>query len=541
MEKNKIEKEEISKKDNENDISLDSNLNNSRKKDNKNKKIIILIILIILILLVLVFAIYKVYFTKSEKPTVTKTKAKEVYSKYRMPSNELSDFDLRFLQLENKNQNMLYSPLSIKYALAMLSEGAKGESKSQIDSIIGKYKSNKYINSSNMSFANAMFIRNSYKEQIKDTYTSSLQNKYNAEVIYDSFENTNNLNSWVNDKTFGLINNLFQDISELEYILVNALAIDMEWNKLIQAEPSSGYYYHVNYDHEKYNEIIYPLRDYDHPTVLFNNNLNAKSVEIGASINNYDIVKELGEENIRKTVSEGYQDWLNNEGKYDSCHIDDMNVFLDNYIKEINANYKKVESSTDFLFHNDDDIKVFAKDLKEYNGTTLQYIGIMPKKIELADYINKISAKEINKVINKLKTIELDNFEYGKVYKIVGNIPLFKFDYELDLQTDLENMGIKNVFNKDKADLSNLSKDKGAYIGKTAHKANIEFSNHGIKAAAITVEGGLGSITCGYDYLYDVPIETIDMTFDKPYIFLIRDKNTNEVWFSGSVYQPTAK
>ena len=30
--------------------------------------------------------------------------------------------------------------------------------------------------------------------------------------------------------------------------------------------------------------------------------------------------------------------------------------------------------------YNDDNIKVFAKDLKTYNQTTLQYVGIMPKK-----------------------------------------------------------------------------------------------------------------------------------------------------------------
>ena len=33
-------------------------------------------------------------------------------------------------------------------------------------------------------------------------------------------------------------------------------------------------------------------------------------------------------------------------------------------------------------------------------------------------------------------------------------------------------------------------------------------------------------------------IEKIDLTFDKPYMFLIRDKETNEMWFVGTVYEP---
>ena len=44
---------------------------------------------------------------------------------------------------------------------------------------------------------------------------------------------------------------------------------------------------------------------------------------------------------------------------------------------------------------------------------------------------------------------------------------------------------------------------------------------------------------CGYDYQFKVPVENIDLTFDKPYMFIIRDKDTNEVWFAGTVYEPT--
>ena len=73
------------------------------------------------------------------------------------------------------------------------------------------------------------------------------------------------------------------------------------------------------------------------------------------------------------------------------------------------------------------------------------------------------------------------------------------------------------------------------------HKANIDFSNDGIKAAAATEGGGIGAATCGFEHLYDVPIETINMTFDRPYIFFIRDKVTGEVWFSGKVNTPTEK
>lgn len=71
----------------------------------------------------------------------------------------------------------------------------------------------------------------------------------------------------------------------------------------------------------------------------------------------------------------------------------DVNKFLDNYIENINSNYKSISSSTDFSFYDDDNVKVFAKDLKTYNGITMQYVGIMPKQNNLKDYIKSVDAK----------------------------------------------------------------------------------------------------------------------------------------------------
>ncbi len=84
-----------------------------------------------------------------------------------------------------------------------------------------------------------------------------------------------------------------------------------------------------------------------------------------------------------------------------------------------------------------------------------------------------------------------------------------------------------------------MKNSSGEFISKAIHKANIDFSNDGIKASAITAYGGLGDAWDCFDYLYDVPVNEIDLTFDKPYIFIIRNKNSGEVWFVGSVYEPS--
>lgn len=524
------------------DILEDSKGPDSNKeKENKKKLKTITTVIILLIVVALSFLVYKNYQDSlktnpedKDKGTI-KTEKDEVYSEYRINSNALEDFDLYFLQLENNQKNKIYSPLSIKYALEMLNEGADGDSKTQINSIVGDYKARKYTNSDNMSFANAMFINNNYKNGVKEKYTNNLRDKYNAEIIYDSFETPNNVNNWVSNKTFNLVNNLVDNVSDKSFLLINALAIDMEWKNVFQQKREG---YGVSYEHENFGVHVSSLES-GYPSLEFNNGAKkTKAVSLAAEANKYDIVSTLGEKNIRATVGSEYEKWLKAGACGSPEEEPDVNTYLDQYIKEINSNYHHLSSSTDFTFYDDAEVKVLGKDLKEYNGTTLQYIGIMPKETSLDQYIENMNAKKINTLISSLKGIELDSFKDGVITKVVGTIPLFKIDYELKLLDDLKTLGITDIFDQSKANLTGISSEQNLFIDSAIHKANIEFSNEGIKAAAATALGGRGAAACGFDYYYDVPVETIDLTFDKPYLYLVRDKNTGEVWFAGTVYEP---
>ena len=530
------------------------------EKPKKSKKgLIIAIILVLLLIGCGVFAVF--FLPKVVETKKTKSSAGDFKSEFRMSGNGLENFDLQFLKLENEAKNKVYSPLSIKYALEMLSEGANGDTKSQLDAVIGEYKAKRYPNNEHMSFANAMFIRNSYKDKVKSEYTTKLKDKYNAEVIYDNFDNPNNINNWVSDKTLKLIDNLVDDVSSNDFFLINALAIDMNWNNQIHCESSHKIpcvnegTYSIHYLHEKLDDddtMSYSVTSYPYSTDddfyqswkdgktvsnKFNNKDNVKGATVLADFNKYDIIKELGEDKIKEIIKPEYEEWLKTEyGKDDKPYEE----FIDGFIKELKDNYGKKANSTDFLVHEDDNVRVFAKDLQEYEGETLQYIGIMPKKDELTDFVKNTNKDELNKIINNLKEVNIDSFEEGYATRIRGFIPFFKFEYELKLIEDLKKMGIEDVFDSNKADLTNLS--DGAAINKAIHKANIEFSNDGIKASAATAMGGYGAATGpAFEHLFKVPVKEIDMTFDKPFMYIIRDKGTGEVWFVGTVYEPVTR
>ncbi|MBR3055945.1 hypothetical protein IKG64_01345 [Candidatus Saccharibacteria bacterium] len=478
----------------------------------------------------------------------------ELLSKLKLEGNDLSNFDLEFLKMEEEENNKIYSPLSIKYALAMLADGADGESKTQITNIIGDYKPKAYLNSANRSLANAMFVRDGFADVIKETYVSDIKAKYNADVIYDSFNTPENANKWVSDQTLGIINNMFDENTlnpNISFMLVNALAIDMGWKNQLQCTAQSEAerpvpckhwgVYNVRYSHESpdANQYIGLIADDNSfEKITFNGAEGASSARIGANANRYDIISELGEEYIRDTVQAEYQKWLaENDSTEEENEFD-----IEEYMSQLAANYGKLDQSTDFYFYDSDSEKVFAKNLQTYDGATLQYVGIMPKSKNLNDYIKNLTAEEIKSLVSNLKDAEsLSSYTDGVVTKLYANIPFFKYDFEIaDMIDDLAELGITNVFSEKDADLSNMVNtenfDGDACISGAVHKADIDFSNNGIKAAAVTGIFGAGSTGGGFDYEWDIPIEEIDMTFDQPFMYLIRDKDSGEAWFVGAVY-----
>ena len=309
----------------------------------------------------------------------------------------------------------------------------------------------------------------------------------------------------------------------------------MEWVNKIQDLYDD---YIAEYSHEDYELFVASLADFGYYEDTFNNSSynDYKYASFAASANKYDIIKTIGEDNIRKKVADEYEKFV----EEDVCGLDNYEsteIVVNNYISDISKNYGQLSSSTDFSFYESDDISVFAKDLKEYDVTTLQYIAVMPKNESLSDYIKNVDADKLTNIIDNIKPIDLNSFEDGYVTKLEGHVPMFSYSKEIDLKDNLIKLGVTDVFDSEKANLGNLTTSK-SYISDAKHKTQIDFSNDGIKASAVTSLGGKGSTSCDFDYKYEVPVKTIDLNFNKPFIYMVRDKNSGEVWFMGSVYEP---
>ncbi len=107
------------------------------------------------------------------------------------------------------------------------------------------------------------------------------------------------------------------------------------------------------------------------------------------------------------------------------------------------------------------------------------------------------------------------------------NLPKFKFEYELKMNDVLKAMGMTEAFDESMADFSRINPDADLYISEVKHKSFVEVNEEGTEAAAATSVGiGVTSMPDNY------------FIANKPFLFFIKEKNTNAILFIGKIVEP---
>lgn len=138
---------------------------------------------------------------------------------------------------------------------------------------------------------------------------------------------------------------------------------------------------------------------------------------------------------------------------------------------------------------------------------------------------------EINNCIQDLTAEKWQNWMGNAANKIVNvELPKFKgeFTYEENLKSALQSMGIKDLFNADKCDLSGIANN--LLVSMIKQNTFIEVNEEGTEAAAVTGGEMIGS--SGKE-----PI-VIDFIANRPFFYAIKEKSTNAILFMGKVTNP---
>ena len=143
------------------------------------------------------------------------------------------------------------------------------------------------------------------------------------------------------------------------------------------------------------------------------------------------------------------------------------------------------------------------------------------------------AGKTPDQLINNLQGDRLERlFDQDlMVGRILLDLPKFEIEYEILLNDALKALGMEIAFDPYQADFSNLGNapEGNLFISRVNHKTYLKIDEKGAEGAAVTSVGvGVTSLP---PYL----------KFDRPFVFLLRNQNTNTLIFAGKIEDPTIR
>jgi len=147
----------------------------------------------------------------------------------------------------SKDENVLLSPLSVQLALAMTANGAAGQTKEEMETLLGGEITledlNEYLYSyvkslssgekCKLRIANSIWFRDDEKRlQVEKDFLQCNADYYAAQAYKAAFDGKTlkDINAWVNNHTDGMIDSILDRIDpDTVMYLLNALVFDGEW------------------------------------------------------------------------------------------------------------------------------------------------------------------------------------------------------------------------------------------------------------------------------------------------------------------------
>ena len=184
-----------------------------------------------------------------------------------------ADFAVRlFRQSSKAGENTLVSPMSVLAALAMTANGAKGETKTQMESVLGMsveelngfFRS--YLNALpngekyKLSLANSVWFTSDESFTVNRDFLQKNADYYGADAYKAPFDDSTlkDINDWVKKHTDGMIPSILDEIPpEAVMYLINALAFEAEWEKIYNESQISERAFVLENGTERDTEFMY--------------------------------------------------------------------------------------------------------------------------------------------------------------------------------------------------------------------------------------------------------------------------------------------
>ncbi|MDZ7843592.1 MAG: serpin family protein [Anaerolineales bacterium] len=152
-----------------------------------------------------------------------------------------------------------------------------------------------------------------------------------------------------------------------------------------------------------------------------------------------------------------------------------------------------------------------------YVGSQASMLILLPDEGNFEEVGRKLDGDYLTQVLESLSPASVNL-----------TFPKFEFESEISLADTLMEMGMPSAFGEG-ADFSGMTGTRDLFISEVFHKAFVGVDEEGTEAAAATAVVMAESA---------MPAEPIRMTVERPFFFLIRDRQTGSILFFGRVLNP---
>jgi serpin B len=151
-------------------------------------------------------------------------------------------FTFEMFEQMGAEENLLFSPTSIKTAFAMAYEGANGETQREFEEVFDFTENNKeFLKEIGQleevaKISNSVWILKDYS--VLKTFTDKLKSSFDSEPFTAEFKkdpvgSADKINKWIEESTNGMIKKMLKpgDVEDFKMALVNAIYFKQDWKK----------------------------------------------------------------------------------------------------------------------------------------------------------------------------------------------------------------------------------------------------------------------------------------------------------------------
>ena len=192
----------------------------------------------------------------------------------------------------------------------------------------------------------------------------------------------------------------------------------------------------------------------------------------------------------------------------------DFQITPDNIVKTEMMNMNPDGDKAKFNYADTGDLQILEL---PYQGDKVSMLLLLP-----AESLNAIeptlTAEKLEEYKSQMKETELD----------LISLPKFELDAKYLMNETLKALGMPTAFSEN-ADFSGMTGNKDLFIGFVIHQAYVKVDEEGTEAAAAT--------GVGMELTAVMPKDVFKA--DRPFIFIIQEKETGNILFLGRVVDPT--